>query len=322
MDKRIIIPIDVYKRIEPWLIKELRYDRDMLDREFNGMIDTYLDSEDYPQKGEIPTGDFDTIVDFALKVSDNIVFDFTGWYTLNSKTPFMRFSIEDIAKIWDEHIKKNPNYTEADIDIYYSILFLTGLYLKHKATKGMFDFEYGSSTEKPIKNNEKMRPENNEKVRLEMLEVYKLFHADKQTNNRTIRIDYKGDTLRIKNTENWFITMLNDHFKDYLHVNGYEGADRELAGFDPYYTSNKKGRKADTPFLMVTISLYQLLKHLSFSDKGLTNDEGRFILDYLILLDVIEEETQKDDILNLRATINNLLKKSYTPQWWNEIIFT
>lgn len=310
--KKIVIPTDIYKHIEPWLTEDIKYDHNMLDKEFNNIIDTYIDSEEYPSKGEIPTSDFDSIVKFALQVSDNIVFDFTDWYIPNSKTPFMKFDIEDISDIWNRYIKKHPNYTEADEDIYYSILFLTGIWLKYKATKGMFDYDYDSPTEKPLPNTGKIRPE--------MLEVYRLLHSDKQTNSQLVTLTYKQDSITIKNTDNWFITALDCFFKDYLHVNGYEGADRELAGFDPNYTpNNKKGRKADTAFLMVTISLYRLLKHLPFSDKGLTNDEGYFILDYLKLLDVIDEGGAKDDILNLRATINNLLKKSYTPQWWNEI---
>lgn len=315
MDKKIIIPIDVYKRIELWLFEDVRYDRNMLNEEFTDIINNYMDSEDYPSKGEPPSDtDFEATTDFALQVTDNIVMDFTDWMNPDFKTPFMQFDIKDISAIWNKRIRNDcPNYMEADNDIYYAVLFFTGIWLKHKATKGMFGLDYSAPMEKAIPNKDKVRPE--------MLEVYKLFHADKLTNNRTVELRYKGDTLKIKNTDNWFTTMLDYYFKDYLQVNGYEDADRELTDFDPYYTPNKKGRKADVSFLMVTITLYRLLKHLSFSDKGLTNDEGFFILDYLKLLDIIEEGSSKDDILNLRSTINNLLNKHYTPQWWNGIIF-
>ena len=86
-----------------------------------------------------------------------------------------------------------------------------------------------------------------------------------------------------------------------------------------YPSIGKRGRKRENAILdTVTLSIYNLLCHSSFAakGKGLTDNEGNFILELLKYLKLIDEDSPKNDILNLRATIRNLQKYEVRPNWW------
>ena len=47
------------------------------------------------------------------------------------------------------------------------------------------------------------------------------------------------------------------------------------------------------------------------------NKQAEFLLRYLKYLGLIEEDSSKDDIINLRATVSNLKKYSLVFNWWS-----
>ncbi len=101
--------------------------------------------------------------------------------------------------------------------------------------------------------------------------------------------------------------MITPYLDKYLGVSTLEEAETEL---DKDYPSiGKRGRKRENAILdTITLSIYNLLRHSSFAakGKGLTDNEGNFILGLLKYLKLIDEDSPKNDILNLRATIRNL----------------
>lgn len=104
----------------------------------------------------------------------------------------------------------------------------------------------------------------------------------------------------------------------YLGVASLEEAETELE--KDYPSIGKRGRKRENAILdTVTLSVYNLLRHSSFAikGKGLTDNEGNFILELLKYLEILDEDSPKNDILNLRATIRNLQKYGVRPNWWN-----
>lgn len=111
--------------------------------------------------------------------------------------------------------------------------------------------------------------------------------------------------------------MITPYLDKYLGVSTLEEAETEL---DKDYPSiAKRGRKRENAILdTITLSIYNLLRHSSFAakGKGLTDNEGNFILGLLKYLKLIDEDSPKNDILNLRATIRNLQKYEVRPNWW------
>ncbi|MDL2208857.1 hypothetical protein LJB97_04460, partial [Parabacteroides sp. OttesenSCG-928-O15] len=109
-------------------------------------------------------------------------------------------------------------------------------------------------------------------------------------------------------------------FDKYLIVDSVEIAKEE---YETYYNTKggKKGRKKISKICdWMLMSTYKLMKnHASFSDKTkiLTDNEAKFLLGYLKYLGLIEEDSKRDDVLNIRATVNNLRKYTLDFDWWN-----
>lgn len=303
---RLIIPIEPLKRIESWLETAIGYEPVMFEEEFTE-ISNRLESEEETElylnltykDNPALTGDFHND---ALLIGKNLVIPI---YPISDNK--FTISQEEIKVIFDKHIT-SPN--TQDEDAYFALLMLSAIYYKHKATTGFFGFEPGSPFEKP----------NPAKVRKEMLELYILFNEESKTNKKTIDIAYNNNSILLRNSENWFTDMMQSYFKEHLVINNAEQAKRELANFDPNYTDSK-GKKPDTVYNSLLISVYNLIKNTSIkSDKALSDKEANFILDYLKYIGAIEEEGKRDDILNLRASIKNL--QNFFSQWWNPALFS
>lgn len=145
----------------------------------------------------------------------------------------------------------------------------------------------------------------------------KMFHEKKKTKNNTITIEYNKQKIELTNDDNWFLNMITPYLDKYLGIPSLEEAEAELN--KDYPTTGKRGRKRENAILdTVTLSIYNLLRHSSFAakGKGLTDNEGKFILSLLVYLRLIDEDSSKNDILNLRATIRNLQKYEVRPNWW------
>lgn len=312
MNKKILIPMDIYKEIYPWLIEDTGYEPVMFCMEFNNMVEDYeYNLECLKEKELLETNQFDILYNHALKVCDYLIFDLEYWQELYGMDPFINLKLKQLQDSWNQHIKTHLLFQKNDEKVYFSFIFLTGLYIKYKITQGLFDILC------PFTMNVDL--ENKEIIRIEVLELYKFLRSTeiKDSRKNMVEIRYNGKKLLIKNTENWFTRKI-------CHDLDFSVSEKDTAivssNNNSYYCSGRKGRKPDASYLTLVISAYRLIKRLSFSNEGLTNVEGYFILDFLKYLNVIEEGSKKDDILNLRATIKNLLNKKYKPEWFDDIL--
>lgn len=307
------IPIESIKRIEAWLKDETGFDRSMLHNELDYISDVYLlpkklaEVQDlylsirkeeqnipYPNKGTD-----EERYEFSMTVGKNLILESGNYQT------------EYIEKLWNTYnTNEDETYIQQDRDIFYGILLIVCIYHKYKQTYGYFDFEDYIADPVQVQYTYSVRPD--------MLRLYKMFHEKKKTKHNTVTIEYNKQKIELTNDDNWFLQMITPYLDKYLGVSSLEEADTEL---DKDYPSiGKRGRKRENAILdTVTLSVYNLLRHSSFAikGKGLTDNEGNFILELLKYLGLLDEDSPKNDILNLRATIRNLQKYEVRPNWWN-----
>ena len=308
-----IIPISSLKRIESWLTDETGFSLSMLHNELDYISDVYLLGKQFPveiqdldlsikkEEQDIPYPNRGTDEDkykFSLTVGKNLVLksgDFEADYILN------------LWNLYDTN--EDSAYEGQDQDIFNGILLIVAIYYKYTQTNGYFDFGDYVADPEQIQYTYSVRPD--------MLNLYKMFHEKKKTKNNTLTIEYNKQKIELTNDDNWFLNMITPYLDKYLGIPSLEEAEAELN--KDYPTTGKRGRKRENAILdTVTLSIYNLLRHSSFAakGKGLTDNEGKFILSLLVYLRLIDEDSSKNDILNLRATIRNLQKYEVRPNWW------
>ena len=308
-----IIPISSLKRIESWLTDETGFSLSMLHSELDYISDVYLLGKQFPveiqdlylsikkEEQDIPYPNRGTDEDkykFSLTVGKNLVLesgDFEADYILN------------LWNLYDTN--EDSACEEQDQDIFNGILLIVAIYYKYTQTNGYFDFGDYVADPEQIQYTYSVRPD--------MLNLYKMFHEKKKTKNNTITIEYNKQKIELTNDDNWFLNMITPYLDKYLGIPSLEEAEAELN--KDYPTTGKRGRKRENAILdTVTLSIYNLWRHSSFAakGKGLTDNEGKFILSLLVYLRLIDEDSSKNDILNLRATIRNLQKYEVRPNWW------
>lgn len=145
-----------------------------------------------------------------------------------------------------------------------------------------------------------------------------MFHEKKHIKSNAIRIEYNNEVITLDNFDNWFMNMISPYLEKYLGISSLEEAQKELE--EDYPTKGKKGRKKNS--LVADWLLWQtsqLLQHSSFAEANVqvNKSQAAFLLNYLKYLGLIEEDSQKDDMLNLRATLNNLKKNTPKFNWWS-----
>ena len=308
-----IIPINTIKRIESWLNSEVGFSRSMFHNELDYISDVYLLGNKFPmeiqdlylsikkEEQEIPYPNCGTDEDkyeFSMTVGKNLVLE-SG-----------NFKAEYIETLWNTYNKNEDEaYEQQDQDVFYAVLLIVSIYYKYTQTNGYFDFEDYIADPTQLKYSYSVRPD--------MLHLYKMFHEKKKTKSTVITIEYNKQKIELTNDGGWFVNMITPYLDKYLGISSLEEAETEL---DKDYPSiGKRGRKRENAILdTVILSIYNLLRHSSFAakGKGLTDNEGNFILGLLKYLKLIDEDSPKNDILNLRATIRNLQKYEVRPNWW------
>ncbi len=308
-----IIPIESIKRIETWLKDETGFSRSMLHNELDYISDVYLLPKQFAEvqdlylsirkeEQNIPypnRGTDEERYEFSMTVGKNLILESGSYQT------------EYIETLWNTYnTNEDETCTQQDLDIFYGILLIVCIYHKYKQTCGYFDF--GDYIADPV------QVQYTYSVRPDMLRLYRMFHEKKKTKHDTVTIEYNKQKIELSNDDNWFLQMITPYLEKYLGVASLEEAETELE--KDYPSIGKRGRKRENAILdTVTLSVYNLLRHSSFAikGKGLTDNEGNFILELLKYLEILDEDSPKNDILNLRATIRNLQKYGVRPNWWN-----
>ena len=308
-----IIPIESIKRIETWLKDETGFSRSMLHNELDYISDVYLLPKQFAEvqdlylsirkeEQNIPypnRGTDEERYEFSMTVGKNLILESGSYQT------------EYIETLWNTYnTNEDETCIQQDQDIFYGILLIVCIYHKYKQTCGYFDF--GDYIADPV------QMQYTYSVRPDMLRLYRMFHEKKKTKHDTVTIEYNKQKIELANDDNWFLQMITPYLEKYLGVASLEEAETELE--KDYPSIGKRGRKRENAILdTVTLSVYNLLRHSSFAikGKGLTDNEGNFILELLKYLEILDEDSPKNDILNLRATIRNLQKYGVRPNWWN-----
>lgn len=311
--KQLIIPIASFKRIESWLTDEAGFERSMLHSELDYMSDVYLLPKSFADVQDLYLSikKEEQNIPYPNRGTDNDKYEFSLTVGKNLVLECGDFDAEHILNLWNlYYTNEDPAYEQKDQDVFNGILLIVAIYYKYTQTCGYFDFGDYIADPEQVQYTYSVRPD--------MLRLYKMFHEKKKTKNNTITIEYNKQKIELENEENWFLNMISPYLDKYLGIPSLEEAEKELN--KDYPSIGRRGRKRENAILDTAIlSVYNLLRHSSFAakGKGLTDNEGNFILELMKYLGMLDEDSPKNDILNLRATIRNLQKNEIRPNWWN-----
>ena len=308
-----IIPISSLKRIESWLTDETGFSLSMLHNELDYISDVYLLGKQFPVEVQdlyLSIKKEEQDIPYPNRGTDEDKYKFSQIVGKNLVLKSGDFEADYILNLWNLYdTNEDSACEEQDQDIFNGILLIVAINYKYTQTNGYFDFGDYVADPEQLQYTYSVRPD--------MLNLYKMFHEKKKTKNNTITIEYNKQKIELTNDDNWFLNMITPYLDKYLGIPSLEEAEAELN--KDYPTTGKRGRKRENAILdTVTLSIYNLLRHSSFAakGKGLTDNEGKFILSLLVYLRLIDEDSSKNDILNLRATIRNLQKYEVRPNWW------
>ena len=307
----INFPIKLLKKIEPLLEEYFSYERSMFHLEFEEIHNIYIQNGKYSKEQEetylavpsfkqsyIETSlNTEKMYETMMQVGKAVMLDF-GDYDFN-KILQMYFDFVDEESV-----------TETDWNIAYSLVMVAAIYHKYVNSDGFFDFRDFLVNDLQSVYNTFVRPD--------LLKLYEMFHDKKQIKSNTIRIEYNNEVITLDNCDNWFMNMITPYLDKYLGVSSLEEAQKELE--EDYPTKGRKGRKKNSIVAdWILWQTSQLLQLSSFAEANvqINKSQAAFLLDYMKYLRLIEEDSQKDDLLNLRATLNNLKKNNPKFSWWN-----
>lgn len=307
----INFPIEILKKIEPLLEGYFSYERSMFHLEFEEIHNIYIQNGKYSKEQEetyltvpsfkqsyIETAlNTEKMYETVMQVGKAIVLDM-GDYDFNK-----------IFQMYFDFVNEET-ITETDVDIAYSLVMVAALYYKYVMTDGFFDFRDFLVNDLQSIYNTFVRPD--------LLKLYEMFHEKKHIKSNAIRIEYNNEVITLDNFDNWFMNMITPYLDKYLGISSLEEVQKELE--EDYPTKGKKGRKKNS--LVADWILWQtsqLLQHSSFADANvqINKSQAAFLLDYMKYLGLIEEDSLKNDALNLRATLNNLKKNPPKFNWWS-----
>ena len=314
----LYFPVDSLRNIEPLLAEYFDYEWSMFYDAFERVFNIYIQNGEYsPETERIFLKEPSRRQDYfeALLIPSTNELDSSKiHYTVMRVGRVLPLEMGDydhdkLLRLYVDHLE-GETYTDMDARVIHSLIFLTAIYHRYRQTNGFFGWEEAlvSTT----------RANYNAYIRLDMLKLYKLFHEEKRIKSDSIRIEYNNEIITLDNFDNWFMSMITPYLDKYLGVSGLEEAQAELER--DYSSKGIKGRKRLSPvtdFILLRTS--RLLRLSSFADPGVrvNKSQADFLLRYLSFLGLLEEDSLKNDALNLRATLNNLEKNPPRFSWWN-----
>lgn len=308
---QINFPVVVLKRIEPLLKENYNYERSMLHSSFETIHDIYIQNGYFSKELEeiylsVPSFKQDY---FETSLNTEKMYDCVMNVAKAIVLNLGDYDPDVIRQIYFDYVDEET-LTANDWNISYSLVVIAAIYYKYVTTDGFFDF-------KDLLLNS-MQDVYSTLVRPDFLKLYELFHLKKQIKSDTIRIEYNNEVITLDNFDNWFTNMITPYLDKYLGVSSLEEVQTELD--TDYPNKRKKGRKRTNQVAdAMLIGTCNLLQHSSFADPkvSINKNQAECLLRFLKYLGLIEEDSQKDDILNLRATVNNLKKNPPTFNWWS-----
>ena len=233
--------------------------------------------------------DSSKIHDTVMKVGKVLLLDF-GDYDYNK-----------LLQLYCDYLDAET-CTDMDMKIAHVFVFLTAIYQKYQQTNGFFGWEEALVNTTQAVYNTYVRPD--------MLKLYELFHEEKHIKSNSIRIEYNNEVINLDNFDNWFMNMITPYLDKYLGVSSLED----------YPNKGKRGRKKSNPvfdFILWRSSKILELSSFATPNVQINKSQADFLLKYLNFLGLLEEDSLKNDALNLRATLNNLKKNPPCFSWWN-----
>lgn len=155
-------------------------------------------------------------------------------------------------------------------------------------------------------------------VRPDLFELYKFLHklTNSKTKALTITIDGKDEKIKLKNEGDWFSKALTPFLDIFLETKSLQEV-REVSKRE----KNENivlGRNAKELLNWMVRGTYKLIKnHAPFSNSkiGLTQEETRFIYDYIRCLGIIEYADHQRDTDKIRRIIQSHQPKKSKFSW-------
>ncbi len=318
-DNIILFSLPLLKKIEPLLKECYGFERPMLSHGLLTVYSAYAENYGQFSKKEEETFLLEPPIHKPLsdlrKPSTSHTIDLDAQYecAFNVGNKMLlnlgSYTIDDIAELVDKYLEESTT-TKKDIDILFCLILMAGVYYKHQWTNGLFDFRDFLVNDMQMNYTYRVRPD--------FLKLYEMFHSEKKIKSNSIRIEYNNEVINLENFDNWFLNMVTPYLDKYLGVKSLEEVQTELQ--HDYPDKKQKGRKKVNNIAdIMLMGTYNIIQYSSMAEEGksLTNKQAEFLLDYLKYLGVIEPDSNKDDTLNLRATINNLKKYTLDFNWWS-----
>lgn len=149
-------------------------------------------------------------------------------------------------------------------------------------------------------------------VRPDLLRLYVARHKGKDKYHKSCHIRFGNNTesVEIQQTYPWFEKMLDHYLNKFLGIKDINEAEKELQQI----YGKKVGaqlNKTIARFIWGTYHLLQNVPNMKSSQKtSVTNEQSRFIHEYLIILGLIDPV--EVEASSIRGRLNNLLKKYST----------
>lgn len=149
-------------------------------------------------------------------------------------------------------------------------------------------------------------------VRPDLLRLYVARHKEGNSYHKSCHIRFGNDTasVEIQQLYPWFEKMLDRYLNKYLGVKDINEAEKELI----HIYGKKVGaqlNKTITRFIWGTYHLLQNVPNMKSTKKNsVTNNQSRFIHEYLVILGLIDPI--QIEVSSIRGRLNNLLKKYNT----------
>lgn len=187
-------------------------------------------------------------------------------------------------KIKGMYKKRLTKVTRNDVYVLKSLIFMAGMLHKYDVTKGWYEINYTERLEGADNFSNKIKPD--------LLELYKLFMQDNKLKNYGIAITYMGKDIKLHNDNNWFLNLLFPFLDEHLDISGLAHVKSELQKI-----KNAPKRVGRPPrqviYNWILLGTYHLLQHSSVSKRATKNNDGKygFLLEFLTYLNLASNKT-------------------------------
>lgn len=250
------------------------------------------------------------VMESVLNISKNIYIGFDSVFY--SKFEKFITNIKNRLKKADTKSPEYANLTDKYMIIINTLLFMGFIVYKYRLNN---NFDLDMNTIGSISMNYYIYKSS---IRPDLLKLYKFLHKLSSSDAKSLTIKQNGSDnyAELDNQENWLSKALNPFFNIFLEEKNIEEVKKAYK--KEYSTGKKTGRKEDDLLNWMVRGTYKLLKkHDPFttSQTSLTEEEARFIFDYIRCLGFVDYTDKQYNTRKIRNIIQGVQPKERNFNW-------